>query len=404
VSAPHIAYLMYWGALEPVGLATAVPTVLGLSRHARVTLVSFEKEVDWGDEELVRRTRRRLEAAGVHWVPLGYSPGYRSTPIDVLRGMRALYRVHRRDPLRAVEGRTFVGGVIGAMANRLLRVPFLYHTEGCWVEEQVDVGKLREGSVSLRVLRTLDRWIAGRAGALIALTPAGASLLRSGVLRGRPEVPVAIVPTTSVLVAEAADVPEAPVILPGEPIRVVYSGSVTGRYLVDDMLVFVRELFERRPGSRLEVLAHRDRDIVRDAVERHGLADVVTIDSVPHDELPSRLRENDLGLFFLRPGRSEACVSPTKTPEYLAHGLVVASTRASGDGAGVVERARVGVILDDPGRAEDRERAFSQLDDLLEDPERSIRGLAAAREHYSLTEAVSVQWDSLQRLMSEGSR
>ena len=401
----HIAYVMYWGALEPVGLATAVPTVLRMARRARVTLVSFEKEEDVKDPERSRQVRDRLQEAGVRWIPCLYTPGYRATPLDAWRGLQALRRTHGDDPFHVVEGRTFVGGGIGAAFSRLHHIPFLYHTEGCWLDEQVDVGRLRETSFLLRILRGVEAGMVRQAGGLVVLTDFGEERFRQLYLRERPGTPVLIVPTTSVLLEEAPKLGLSPVIPPGQPVQCIYMGSVSGRYLLDEMLLFFREIASRRPGSTLDILAHRERDRVLKALEKHGLGrDSVSVSQVPHSGLPNRLAGKDLGFFFWEAGLSEKCCSPTKIPEYLAQGVSVVSTRASGDGAGVLEGGKVGVVMNDPRNPEDRRRALSELDQLLQDPDRSIRGQAVAREHYSLEDAIESQMEVLQQLAKEERR
>lgn len=400
---PHFAYVMYWGALEPVGQATAVPTVLGLAQEARMTLVSFEKQEDRRDREMVARTTQRLEEAGVRWIDLDYTPGYAAVPLDAFRGVRALRRVHAQEPLDAVEGRTFVGGMIGAAAARWLSLPFLYHTEGCWLDEQIDTGRLSPSSPLLRVLRSVESWTVRTADAFVVLTGAGEERLRARY-PVEPRAPVFRVPTTSVLVEEAPDAGEAPPIGPGEAVEAVYAGSVTGRYLLEEMLALFARLRARRPGSTLRLLAHRDRERVADAVARHGLEEAVEVDTVPHDRVADELSGRDLGLFFLEGGVSEACVSPTKIAEYLGLGVPVLTTRASGDGAGLVESARAGVVLEDPASPEAREEALDALDALLRDPERRRRAQGAARRHYSLEDAVGLQRDALLDMASRAGR
>jgi len=161
------------------------------------------------------------------------------------------------------------------------------------------------------------------------------------------------------------------------------------------MLAFLSELVASRPGSVAEILTHRDRDVAEAAVARHGLREVVRLDSVFHYELPARLQGRDLGFLFWDQGDAVACMSPTKIPEYLEFGIPVVCTRASGDGATVLTRARAGVILEDPRDPAERKRALQGLDQLLLDPGRSSRAQNVAREHYSLEDAVGSQLAAL---------
>lgn len=390
MSRPHLAYVIYWGATEPLGRAVALPPVEAFTRRFDVTLLSFEKEADLEEEARLQDVRGRLEAAGVGWIPLRYHkrPPVISSFWDAWRGWRALVRAHRRHPFDVVEARTFVAGLIGARAAPALDVPLVYYMDACWPDEQVDAGHWREGSLRHRVARALESRTLERASGLVVLTEeAKDRLAREGRIEGRP---VTVAPPTSRLVERAGpdDVRESRE--PSDGLRLIYLGSVTGRYRLGAMLDFVRAAREERPGTTLSVLARRDRHRVRRAAGKRGLGDVVTVRGVEHDEVPGELRRADAGLFFLAPGLSEPCVSPTKVGEYLAYGLPVVSTRASGDAAGVIESARAGVVLDDDSPGAYR-AAAARLSGLVADPELPGRAHRAATEHYGLRRAMEGQ-------------
>src|SRR5262249_47333261 len=69
----RVLYIVYWGALEPLGQALVLPAVKRLSElGARITLVTFEKPADAADAGEVARVREQLVATGVRWRPLTY--------------------------------------------------------------------------------------------------------------------------------------------------------------------------------------------------------------------------------------------------------------------------------------------------------------------------------------------
>ena len=66
-------YLVYWGAVEPLGQALVLPSVRRLAQlGAKVTLVTFEKAEDLRRREQVGPLRRDLDARGIRWISLGY--------------------------------------------------------------------------------------------------------------------------------------------------------------------------------------------------------------------------------------------------------------------------------------------------------------------------------------------
>jgi hypothetical protein len=55
---PHVLYIVYWGALEPLGRALVLPSVQRFSAlGARITLVTFDKPKDLARTDEVKRLR-----------------------------------------------------------------------------------------------------------------------------------------------------------------------------------------------------------------------------------------------------------------------------------------------------------------------------------------------------------
>jgi glycosyltransferase involved in cell wall biosynthesis len=69
---------------------------------------------------------------------------------------------------------------------------------------------------------------------------------------------------------------------------------------------------------------------------------------VPHDEVPLRLRDCDVGVLIRRPDPVNFVSSPTKFGEYLAAGLPVLMTDAIGDYSRLASDRVVGFVLDAP--------------------------------------------------------
>src|SRR2546425_8534610 len=88
----HVLYMVYWGALEPLGQALVVPPLLGFAeRGLRITLVSCEKPAHLADRDRFHECARRLRAAGIRWLPLRYHhrPAGPATAWDIGQGCAA---------------------------------------------------------------------------------------------------------------------------------------------------------------------------------------------------------------------------------------------------------------------------------------------------------------------------
>jgi glycosyltransferase involved in cell wall biosynthesis len=381
----RVLYVVYWGALEPLGQSLVLPTILALAREGRlgVTLLTFEKARDLAEVAEVRALEQLLTDAGVRWIRLRYHkrPRVPATVFDIVHGwVRCLWRAFGERP-QVVHARTFVGGLIGLPVALLIRARFVYHNEGFYAEEQVDAGFWSERSFSYRLAHALEALLNRLADGVVVLTRRAEASLTQSLARPKP---VIVVPSSVDLARFQAG--DRPLWRMG-PIRFVYLGSIGGRYDFDSIARFVAHALNEFPGSHLTVLSPSDPKVVRALlVGARVPAASWNQRSLPHREVPRELREHDVGLLFMKKGHSAAGGSPTKMGEYWACGLPVVVTPGIGDLDEIINAERVGVIAE--VTSPDACRPIpGRLGQLLGDPELRQRCRAAAVRHYSLDDA-----------------
>jgi glycosyltransferase involved in cell wall biosynthesis len=379
----QVLYVVYWGALEPLGESLVLPTILALAREGGlgVTLLTFEKARDLVEVAEVRALEQCLTEAGVRWMPLRYHkrPRVPATILDIVHGwIRCLWRAFGERP-QIVHARTFVGGLIGLPIALILRARFVYHNEGFYADEQVDAGFWRERSLSHRLALALEALLNRLADGVVVLTHRAEASLTESLARPKP---VIVVPSSVDLARFQTD-DRSP--RRTGPIRFVYLGSVGGRYDLESIASFMARAIDEYPGSHLTVLSPSDPEVVR-AILAGLPAALWTLRSLPHREVPQELREHDVGLLFMKQGRSAAGGSPTKIGEYWACGLPVVVTPGIGDLDEIIEAEHVGIIAEAASPDACR-RILGRLDQLLSDPELRQRCRAAAVRHYSLDDA-----------------
>jgi len=387
----HILYIGYWGAAEPLGQSLILPAIARLSRAGvRFTLITFEKPADLAREEAMRGIRHDLEGWGVRWISLRYHkrPKFPATAFDLFHGIVRGVRSGVRDRFDLVHGRTFVGGIMGQRAARLLRVPFIFHNEGFYPDEQVDGGVWRKDSPIHRLALRIEGSLYGRADGLIVLSNRARTIVSA-----RPEVafrqtPIVVVPSVVDLDLFPPGTPPSP---STDTLRLVYVGSVGARYRLDAVARFVVAAGEFWPRIELRILSPADPRLVAEMVTRGGLAvDRWSLARVPHDQMPRELAGQDAGLFFLTQGSSEHGCSPTKIGEYWASGLPVVTTPNVSDTDAIVREERVGVVVEDQSPTGYR-KAAEELRELLHDPGLRARCRRAAERHYALDTACDRQ-------------
>jgi glycosyltransferase involved in cell wall biosynthesis len=383
----RVLYVVYWGALEPLGRSLVLPAIRELAtRGVEITLLTFDKPADLqpaARDEVAADMRAR----GVRWVSLTYHkrPRVPATAFDILQGWAwGTWRALRHGRPDVVHGRTFVGGLIGRLLALTLRRPFIYHNEGFYPDEQVDGGFWAAGSFLHRVTSALESHLYANAAGIVALSARGAADLRA---RPGVQAPVIVVPSTTDLEAFSYR-PSDP--RPGSP-RFLYAGGVGGRYLLDRMAAFTRCARELMGDVHLTVLTREDPAVVQRLLALGGLEPSSwSLANVPHAEMPLQVSRHDVGLCFLARGKGSHGGSPTKVGEYWASGRPVVATAGLSDLDELIAAHRVGVVLQGHGEA-DYERALHELAQLLRDPDLGTRCRQAAEAHYALASACTRQ-------------
>jgi glycosyltransferase involved in cell wall biosynthesis len=386
---PRVLYVVYWGALESLGQSLVIPAVTRLAQMgADVTLMTFEKAADLQDGERLRATREGLARHGVEWRPLRYHRGARlhSKVLDAAQAFARAMACALRTRFDIVHARTFMGGLIGRLLARAMGARLVYHNEGFYPDEQVDAGIWTAGSRTHRWMLSLETSLYERADAIIALSHAAEAVIRQLPGVARRQTPTIVVPSCVDLGRFQPKSRDG-----GDAVNLVYVGSIGGRYRFDRAVAFVEALSTAGANVRFRVVTQMHRSLAEETLGTSLVPrDRWSVTSLPHDEMPKDLAQQDAGLAFLAKGISEHGGSPTKIGEYWACGLPVVTTPNVGDVDSIVRREHVGVIVEDHSK-EAYGRAGQKLIALLKEPDIRQRCRRAAEAHYSLNTACERQ-------------
>lgn len=397
----RVLYVVYWGLLEQLGSALVVPGVQRLSAAGiRYGVVTFEKARDLDHPTAVETTRGRLERAGVTWLPLRYHkyPKWPATFFDVLNGVARTTALGRSLGVRAIHARTYLGGIIGALSARLLRVPYVFHNEGFYPDEQVDGGIWRRDSIPHRIAKGIERRLYANAAGTIVLSERAREEVELFPEVARRGAPVIVV--RSCVDLERFPVRAQPPRQPGDPLRLVWLGSVGGRYRFEDAVRLAEIAAADGIPVRLGVLNLVERERLYRTLSGSALPPGSwSVRGVDHSAVGRELVLHDAGLFLFTRGLSEHACSPTKIGEYWAAGLPVVVSPNVSDTEPEVVRRRVGVVVNSHADADFR-TAVGELIELLKDPNLGPRCRRAALELYDLDLAAAEQRRLYHRILS----
>ena len=67
---PHVLYLVYWGAAEPLGRSLVLPAIKGLAtRGVKPHLLTFEKPTHLRSPDVMQPLKQDLNESGIPWTP-----------------------------------------------------------------------------------------------------------------------------------------------------------------------------------------------------------------------------------------------------------------------------------------------------------------------------------------------
>jgi glycosyltransferase involved in cell wall biosynthesis len=171
----------------------------------------------------------------------------------------------------------------------------------------------------------------------------------------------------------------------GDPLTVIYHGTITHRYGLDLLLHAFARARQRQP---LRLIIHgrgEYLDEVRQLVDQLGLAEDVRLStqSLPTDALPELIRSADIGVVPYRSDVFTDGILPTKLMEYATLGVPSIASRTKAVTTYFTDDM---VRLVEPGSVEALADALSEL---AADPERR-----SALAHNALRFAQEHRWES----------
>ncbi|MGB7207240.1 MAG: glycosyltransferase [Pyrinomonadaceae bacterium] len=376
-------YICYFGLHEPLVQTQVLPYLRELKRGGdgyspiKVSLLTFEPNfrTNWTAEKI--ETERRLMAdEGIDWHCLGYHkwPSAPATAYDILRGTLYVAKLLRREKFDVLHGRVHIPTLMGAIARKLSRhkPKLLFDIRGFFPEEYTDAGVWPEDGWLYRSAKRVEKWLMKEADGFVVLTEKARRILfgnaemtfgetnndtrspKSKIQNPKSELrPVEVIPccvdVDKFVVAD--DVVRATMRkeLGVEKRKVIaYVGSFGGWYLTSEMLDFFSAARENDTEAFVLVLTQRNKEMITGKLRDRGFAEGdFHVGSVAPAEIPDYLSAADIALSFIKACYSKQSSSPTKIAEYLACGVPIIANRGVGDLDELIEKNRVGVLIDD---------------------------------------------------------
>jgi glycosyltransferase involved in cell wall biosynthesis len=394
-----VLFISYNGMLEPLGQTQVLPYLRELSkRGVNFTLLSFERAQAFtvAGRRQCEELKRDLHAEKIdwHWLRYHQRPSLPATMYDVWAGIRYAGKLVRRKKIELVHARSHIPATIALALKRKFGIKMIFDVRGLMAEEYVDARHWPEGGLRYRITKAAERKIFAATDAVVTLTERIWPIIKEwDGLKGRT-VHHAVVPCCvdlSLFNFSAAQREKVRAELGLENrFTLVYSGSLDGWYLTEDMADFFARVVQKESDAHLLWLTKGSRERVRQLMSARGIGENnFSVRAVSPKEVPSYLAAGDVGIAFIKRCFSKLASSPTKNGEYLACGLPIVINSGIGDSDELVNGSQAGIAIDDFG-AQDFENAWVGIQQLVRDPDIKAKARALAERVFDL-EAVGAE-------------
>lgn len=351
----RVLFISYNGMLDPLGQTQVLPYLKQLAEVGiEFTLLSFERALAYTNEgrERCRRLHDELKQHRIdwHWLPYHKTPSLPATAYDVFAGYRLASRLVRDKQIELVHARSHIPATIALRLKRRLGTKMIFDVRGLLADEYVDANHWRKDSVPYRLTKNAERRALTAADGVVTLTQRIWDVIKDwDSLRDR-NVPHAVVPCCADLelfhfdaAARAARRTKLGI---EDRFGLVYSGSIDGWYLTEEMCDFFVTLRAQTPNAFFLWLTNGNRERIKKLMTDRGVSkdDFQIISALPAD-VPSYLSAADAGLAFIKNCFSKQASSPTKYAEYLGCGLPLVINAGIGDSDALIDDEKVGVLV-----------------------------------------------------------
>jgi glycosyltransferase involved in cell wall biosynthesis len=170
----------------------------------------------------------------------------------------------------------------------------------------------------------------------------------------------------------------------GDRFTMVYSGSLDGWYLTEQMADFFAAFLQRKRDAHLLWLTTGSHDRVRELMKNRQVeSESFSVLSIAPAEVPSYLAAADAGLAFIKRCVSKIASSPTKNGEYLACGLPLILNAGVGDSDSLINDWKAGVLIEDFS-FHDFSEAARAIEELVGEPDVRNKARAVAEQLFDL--------------------
>ncbi|MFA7448720.1 MAG: hypothetical protein WCY77_09810 [Weeksellaceae bacterium] len=334
-----ILYLSYNGMNEALGASQVLSYLYQLSDEYEYHLVSLEKPKDFRDPHKMEALHQSLQDKNIFWYPMEYKTDKFGKMFNFFRLLWASKKIVRQQQIKFAHARSY----FPALVANLLGLTYLFDTRGFAFDERADVGSVSRKSVVFSALKKIEKKLYRDAAGVNKLSYEGKRTIESNELfQGGEDIkPITVIPTCTdterfMFHERTYD----------GPVKIGYVGTATGWYDFNKTLATLAAIGQH-VDYRFIVFNGGQHDFIKEKLKEFNIPmQKVSIESVSFRDMPQRLKEMEVALFYIHPYFSKRASAATKLGEFFASGIPVLTNAGVGDHEKLINEYATGKILD----------------------------------------------------------
>ena len=375
----RVLYLSYTGLLEPLGRSQILAYLSRLSDEYEFTIISFEKADDFAEVAKVEAMQEECVAYGIDWQPKIYhhKPRLLATLWDLSVLLHSTWEFSGSGKADLIHCRSYIPAIAALLVGKMTKVPFIFDMRALWLDEMIDAGRLDRDSLIHKVLTSLETRLLKDAVHVVSLTQAAVNYLQTQqphLKKQNFSVITTCVDLSKFITRNIESVPN----------KLGTMGTViSGWYHLDWLFLTLQAQMKKDKNAMFKIVTRDSEQTLRELAAQYGIEhSSLEITSSSPNDIADNIADIKAGLLYFTAGISKLGSAPTRMGEFLACGIPVIGNRGVGDMAYLIERHKVGVVIED-GSQESIDNALASLDILYQDSDLAARCRNAAEAYFS---------------------
>lgn len=379
-------YLSYTGMMEALGASQVLNYLYGLSVDFNFHLVSFEKENDYNDLTKREDLNKKLMQHNIKWYPFTYKKGFTGYINNLYQTYKISHTIIKNEKISLIHCRSFRITLVAFFLKKIHKnIKYIYDTRAFWLDERADIGRLNKNGLLYKLAKKIDKQLYLQAAHITILSEKGKETIQNNELfeGGNKLKNITVIPTC----VDLSRFNMKDILEERKNLTIGYIGNAKSWYDFDFTLQVLSAIMQK-VDYKLLIFNGEDNgtqhEYIKQKLSEYNLTNF-SIEKVSFNDMPKRLKEIDISVFFIKPLFSKRASAATKLGELLATGIPVITNAGVGDHEYYIEQHSVGKIMDkDKILSYDFEKIISELNT----NECRVRCREVAEKYFSLSNGV----------------